>query len=97
MVKSDSYSVNQTPQRVDPQKPLDGATNQLVARFSRLYAEAGPEAREVLDGLEMPTGVAVSGLVGDGAGLCGRFGLDMGRKEGNPLRSQSKWFLVTRL
>ena len=35
--------MSQTPQRIDPQKPLDGATNQLVARFSRLYAEAGPE------------------------------------------------------
>ena len=35
--------MSQPPQRVDPQIPVDGATNQLVARFSRLYAEAGPE------------------------------------------------------
>ena len=47
-MKSDSDSVSQTPQQVDPQKPLDGATNQLVARFSRLYAEAGPEAQFAL-------------------------------------------------
>ena len=34
--------VSQPPQRGDPQKPLDGAMNQLVARFPRLYAESGP-------------------------------------------------------
>jgi hypothetical protein len=48
ILESDSDSVSQTPQRVDPQKPLDGATNQLVAGFSRLYAEAGPEAQFAL-------------------------------------------------
>jgi hypothetical protein len=41
-MKSDSDSVSQ-PQQGEPQIPVDGATNQLVARFSRLYAEAGPE------------------------------------------------------
>jgi hypothetical protein len=30
------------PRRGDPQIPVDGATNQLVAKFSRLYAEAAP-------------------------------------------------------
>ena len=35
--------MSQPPQREAPKKPLDGATNQLVARLSRLYAEAGPE------------------------------------------------------
>ena len=42
-MKSDSDSVSQPPQRGDPQIPVDGATNQLVAKFSRLYAEAAPE------------------------------------------------------
>jgi hypothetical protein len=32
----------------------------------------------------MPAGVAVSGLEADGAGVCGRLGLYMGGKEGNP-------------
>jgi hypothetical protein len=35
--------VSQSPQRGDPQIPVDGATNQLVAKFSRLYAQAAPE------------------------------------------------------
>jgi hypothetical protein len=39
---------------------------------------------EVLERLEMPADVAVSGLEADGAGVCGRFGLYMGGKEGNP-------------
>jgi hypothetical protein len=38
-IKSDSDPVSQAPQREEPQLPVDGATNQLVARFSRLYAE----------------------------------------------------------
>ena len=42
-MKSDSDSVSQPPQRGDPQIPVDGATNQLVAKFSRLYAQAAPE------------------------------------------------------
>ena len=36
----------------------------------------------------MPAGVEVSGLEGDGAGLCGRFGLDMGGKERKPGASE---------
>jgi hypothetical protein len=35
--------MGQPPQRGDPQIPVDGATNQLVAKFSRLYAQAAPE------------------------------------------------------
>ena len=35
--------MSQAPQRQDPQIPVDGATNQLIAKFSRLFAEAGPE------------------------------------------------------
>ena len=35
--------MSQPPQRGDPQIPVDGATNQLVAKFSRLYAQAAPE------------------------------------------------------
>jgi hypothetical protein len=42
-MKSDSDSVSQRPQRGDPQIPVDGETNQLVANFSRLYAQAAPE------------------------------------------------------
>jgi hypothetical protein len=42
VLKSDSDSVSQPPQREDPQIPIDGA-NQLVAKFSRLYAQAAPE------------------------------------------------------
>jgi hypothetical protein len=42
-MKRDSDSVNRSPQRGDPQIPVDGTTNQLVAKFSRLYAEAAPE------------------------------------------------------
>ena len=42
-MKSESDSVSQPPQRGDPQIPVDGATNQLVAKFSRLYAQAAPE------------------------------------------------------
>ena len=34
--------VGQPPQRGDPQIPDEGATNQLVAKFSRLYAQAAP-------------------------------------------------------
>ena len=48
----DSDSVSQPPQREAPQKPLDGATNQLVARLSRLYAEAGPEDQLRSPGLD---------------------------------------------
>ena len=40
-MKDHSDSVRQPPQRGDPQI-LNGA-NQLVAKFSRLYAEADPE------------------------------------------------------
>ena len=39
----DANSVGQPLRRGDPQIPVDGATNQLVAKFSRLYAEAAPE------------------------------------------------------
>jgi hypothetical protein len=35
--------MSQPPQRGDPQIPVDGATNQLVVKFSRLYAQAAPE------------------------------------------------------
>ena len=42
-MKGDSDSVSQPPQRRNPQIPVDGATNQLVAKFSRLYAQAAPE------------------------------------------------------
>jgi hypothetical protein len=42
-MKNDSDSVSQPPKRGDPQIPGDGARNQLVAEFSRLYAEAAPE------------------------------------------------------
>jgi hypothetical protein len=42
-LKSDSDSVSQTPERGDPQIPVDGAKNQLVAKFSRLYAQAALE------------------------------------------------------
>ena len=34
--------MSQSPQRGDPQRPLDGA-NRLVAKFSRVYARAAPE------------------------------------------------------
>jgi hypothetical protein len=34
--------VSQSPQRGDPQIPVDGATNQPVAKFARVYAEAPP-------------------------------------------------------
>jgi hypothetical protein len=47
-LKSDSDSVSQPPQRGDPQIPVDGATNQLVAKFSRLYAQAAREDQLVL-------------------------------------------------
>jgi hypothetical protein len=42
-LKSDSDSVSQPPQRGDPQIPVDGATNQLVSKVSRLYAQAASE------------------------------------------------------
>jgi hypothetical protein len=38
-----SSRVRRPPQRGDPQIPVDGATNQLVAKISRLYAQAAPE------------------------------------------------------
>jgi hypothetical protein len=38
-----SDSLGQAPRRGDPQIPDNGATNQLVAKFSRLYAQAAPE------------------------------------------------------
>ena len=41
-MKNHSDSVGQPPRRGDPQIPVNGA-NQLVAKFSRLYAEADPE------------------------------------------------------
>ena len=41
-MKSDSDSVSQPPRRGNPHIPVDGA-NQLVAKVSRLYAEANPE------------------------------------------------------
>ena len=47
-MKSDSDSVSQRPQRGDPQISLDGATTQLVAKFSRLYAQAALEDQLVL-------------------------------------------------
>ena len=42
-MKNHYDSVGQPLRRGDPQLPLDGATNQLVAKVSRLYAEAAPE------------------------------------------------------
>jgi hypothetical protein len=41
-MKSHSDSDGKRPQRRGPEKPIDGA-NRLVAKFSRLYAEAAPE------------------------------------------------------
>jgi hypothetical protein len=41
-MNDDSNSLGKTPQRGDPQIPVK-ATNQLVAKFSRLYVEAAPE------------------------------------------------------
>jgi hypothetical protein len=41
-MKDHSDSVGQPLRRGDPQIPVNGA-NQLVAKFSRLYAEADPE------------------------------------------------------
>ena len=41
-MKDHSDSVGQPLRRRDPQIPVKGA-NQLVAKFSRLYAEADPE------------------------------------------------------
>ena len=41
-MKDHSDSVGQPLRRGDPQIPVNGA-NQLVAKFSRLYAEAAPE------------------------------------------------------
>ena len=41
-MKSHSDSDGKRPQRRGPQKPIDGA-NRLVAKFSRLYAQAAPE------------------------------------------------------
>ena len=41
-MKNHSDSVGQPPRRGDPQIPVNGA-NQLVAKFSGLYAEADPE------------------------------------------------------
>ena len=41
-MKSDSDSVSQRPQRGDPQIPVDGAANKLVAKFWG-YAQAAPE------------------------------------------------------
>ena len=34
--------MSQSPQRGDPQRPLDGA-NRLVAKFARVYARAAPD------------------------------------------------------
>jgi hypothetical protein len=42
-MKNHYDSVGQPLRRGDPQLPLDGATNQLVAKVSRLYAEGSPE------------------------------------------------------
>jgi hypothetical protein len=42
-MKNHSDSVGQPPRRGDPQLPVNRATNQLVAKVSRLYAEAAPE------------------------------------------------------
>lgn len=42
-MKNHSDSVSPTPRRGDPQAPVDEATNQLVAKVSRLYAEATPD------------------------------------------------------
>jgi hypothetical protein len=41
-MKNHSDLVGQPPQKGDPQMSVNGA-NQLVAKFSRLYAEADPE------------------------------------------------------
>ena len=41
-MKKDSDSASQQPRRGDPQIPADGA-NRVVAKFSRLYAQAAPE------------------------------------------------------
>jgi hypothetical protein len=41
-MKGDSVSVSQSPRRGDPQIPINEA-NRLVAKFSRLYAQAAPE------------------------------------------------------
>jgi hypothetical protein len=41
-MKSDSDSASR-PQGGDPQIPVGGATNRLVAKFSPLYAQAAPE------------------------------------------------------
>ena len=41
-MKNDSDSASQLPQRGDPQMPINVA-NRLVAKVSRLYAEAAPE------------------------------------------------------
>ena len=35
--------MSQTLERGDPQIPVDGATNQLVAKFSRLHAQTAPQ------------------------------------------------------
>ena len=35
--------MSQPPKRGDPQIAVDGATNQLVAKFARIYAEASPD------------------------------------------------------
>jgi hypothetical protein len=42
-MKNHSYSVDRSPCRGDPQIPVDRETNQLVARVSRLYAEASAQ------------------------------------------------------
>jgi hypothetical protein len=39
-MKSDSDSMSQPCARGDPQTPVDEATNQLVGKFSRVYAQA---------------------------------------------------------
>jgi hypothetical protein len=46
-MKEDANSAGQPPERGDPQIPVDGG-NQLVAKFSRLYAQAAPEDQLVL-------------------------------------------------
>ena len=35
--------MSRPPRRGDPQGPVEGATNQLVATFARVYAEASPD------------------------------------------------------
>jgi hypothetical protein len=42
-MRSRSDSVGQPLRRGDPQTPVDGETNQVVAKVSRLYAEATPD------------------------------------------------------